>query len=306
MGSLPNLLACKQVFVVNCFMGINPNGLIGSRQVLSCTHAVRIHAACATFGRRCTLLDTHWENLDLLQKQPSPENAPEGDAAPDAGSDMRERIQYVAQELLVKVGVRGCTFGDIAEKLQITRANVHYHFGSKSDLIDAVIARYISEVTERFRSVWVNEAMTVAQKVEATIALNRARYEHFNANGGGQGWSLITRMRGEEDALSAESSKTVHQFSKDLADAVLIGLNQAIQVGELRSDAPAQEICVQLVNIINCAGLTTMDALDFSRLEAVYRSFLRMLLAAYGQARVSGQGHSNVGKSRVKKPPAGL
>ena len=196
---------------------------------------------------------------------------------------MRSRIEALAQELLVKYGVRGCTFNEIAEELGITRANVHYHFGNKSDLVDEVIARYITDMTERFRLVWVAADRSISDKIEGTIALNRARYATYNQNGGGQGWSLITRMRGEEDALSAQSVRTVRQFTKDLAEAVQLGLQQAIARGELVADAPLQDIGIQLVNIINCAGLTTMDALDFARLEEVYRSFQRMLLAAYGR-----------------------
>ncbi|WP_447778134.1 TetR/AcrR family transcriptional regulator [Variovorax boronicumulans] len=195
---------------------------------------------------------------------------------------MRDRIKQLAQELLVKYGVRGCTFSDIAKVLSITRANVHYHFGSKSALIDEAVASYISMTTDRFRSVWVNESKLLEEKVHATIAINRSRYDYFNSTTSGQSWSLITRMRGEEDALSAKSVAVVHQFTVDLYSSIMAGMEQAVRRGELSAEAPLPDVVTQLVNIINCAGLTTMDTRSFERLEAIYRGFLRMLLAAYG------------------------
>lgn len=209
----------------------------------------------------------------------------------DAGRDMKLRIQAAAEELLVRRGVSGCTFAVIAEQLGITRANIHYHFGNKGDLIDQVIAQYLDLVTGRFRAIWEDETIDLATKFERTIQLNRDRYYHFNPRNEGEGWSLITRMRGEEDALSPSSVAVLRRYSKDVAAAVTVGLKHSIKVGELKADAPVEEICVQLVNIVSCAGLTTRDALNFDRLDEVYRAFLKMLLAAYGSdARTPAKG----------------
>jgi AcrR family transcriptional regulator len=39
--------------------------------------------------------------------------------------------------------VRGLRFADIANRLAITRAKVHYHFGAETNLVDAVIDDYL-------------------------------------------------------------------------------------------------------------------------------------------------------------------
>lgn len=206
--------------------------------------------------------------------------------AGEAGSDdMRERIRLLALQLLVRFGVRGCTFGDIADALSITRANVHYHFGSKTALIDEVVADYVEATAQRLRLLWSHETLSLDEKIEATIALDRARCDSVES---GQAWNLITRMRGEEDALSAKSISVVRQFTVDLGKSVLFGMEQAVRQGELASDTPVEDVAVHLVNIIDTAGLTTMDADGFGRLETVYRGFFRMLVAAHpGQTDVS-------------------
>ena len=52
---------------------------------------------------------------------------------------MRERIKQVAAELLIKHGYRGLSFRQISDLLNTTRANLHYHFGSKDGLVEEVL-----------------------------------------------------------------------------------------------------------------------------------------------------------------------
>ena len=44
---------------------------------------------------------------------------------------MRDRVKELALEFLIKHGYRGVSFGDLADALETTRANIHYHFGNK-------------------------------------------------------------------------------------------------------------------------------------------------------------------------------
>ncbi len=53
-----------------------------------------------------------------------------------------ERILDVAEELAQRRGFNGFSYADIAEKLLVTKAALHYHFPSKSELGKALILRY--------------------------------------------------------------------------------------------------------------------------------------------------------------------
>jgi len=57
-------------------------------------------------------------------------------------SESSSRILGVAEELAQRRGFNGFSYGDIAERLSITKASLHYHFPSKADLGQALIARY--------------------------------------------------------------------------------------------------------------------------------------------------------------------
>jgi TetR/AcrR family transcriptional repressor of nem operon len=53
-----------------------------------------------------------------------------------------ERILDVAEGLLQARGYNGFSYADVAGELDITRAALHYHYGGKAELGEALIARY--------------------------------------------------------------------------------------------------------------------------------------------------------------------
>lgn len=81
------------------------------------------------------------------------------DEVPDAGArnngDTRAKILCIAEELIRQRGYNGFSYRDVATRLGIKNAAIHYYFKAKSDLGEAVIKCY----RERFAD-W-------ARKVEA-------------------------------------------------------------------------------------------------------------------------------------------
>ena len=69
----------------------------------------------------------------LKRGRPALSAAPQGQVS---------RILDVAEELTQKRGFNGFSYADIAEPLQVTKASLHYHFPSKTDLGRALIERY--------------------------------------------------------------------------------------------------------------------------------------------------------------------
>lgn len=53
-----------------------------------------------------------------------------------------ERILDHAQERIQRRGYNAVSYGDLAEDLDLTTAAIHYHFPSKGDLGQALVARY--------------------------------------------------------------------------------------------------------------------------------------------------------------------
>ena len=64
------------------------------------------------------------------------------EAAPAAKASTAQRILDVAEEFAQTRGFNGFSYADVAEKLLVTKASLHYHFPSKADLGQALIERY--------------------------------------------------------------------------------------------------------------------------------------------------------------------
>lgn len=55
---------------------------------------------------------------------------------------MAERILDTAEEFVQTRGFNGFSYADVAARLEVTSANLHYHFGNKAQLGEALITRY--------------------------------------------------------------------------------------------------------------------------------------------------------------------
>ncbi len=196
---------------------------------------------------------------------------------------MRDRIKDVATELLVLHGYRGFRFGHIAERLNRTRANIHYHFRTKEQLVEEVVCDYVAGTEEQFRDIWLNEKASLNEKIRQTMGYNHQRYIHYNPAGNtGHPWSLIARMRSDQDLLTAKAREALQNFGPAIESHVRAAIILAKKKDELKADAPVDDLALQIVSIANSAGPITQDAGSFSRLEELYLAFARIVNHAYG------------------------
>jgi AcrR family transcriptional regulator len=73
--------------------------------------------------------------------------APErGEGDSRARSDTRARIQQVAVELFTEHGYEGTSLREIAERLDVTKAALYYHFKSKEDIVTSLVEDYSKQM----------------------------------------------------------------------------------------------------------------------------------------------------------------
>src|SRR3954447_2696441 len=56
--------------------------------------------------------------------------------------DTRERILTVANELFIEQGYEGTSLREIADRLDITKAALYYHFRSKDEILTTLLAPF--------------------------------------------------------------------------------------------------------------------------------------------------------------------
>lgn len=76
-----------------------------------------------------------------------PENVPH-DARHDGRGrgDTRARIQQIAVELFTEQGYEKTSLREIAERLDVTKAALYYHFRSKEDIVASLVEDYYGQV----------------------------------------------------------------------------------------------------------------------------------------------------------------
>jgi AcrR family transcriptional regulator len=196
---------------------------------------------------------------------------------------MRDRIKEVATAMLIRNGYHGFRFRDIANRLKITRTNVHYYFGNKANLCEEVIIDYVNETIRKFEAIWKNPDTTLEEKIIAMMESNQERYKKINPTGAtANAWSLIARMRLDRKIIGKKARDSLAHFSIVLERMVTAGVEMAIRKNEITPEAPVKEITLQLVAIANSADPITQDAGSFDRLEELYLAFARIVSHAYG------------------------
>jgi TetR/AcrR family transcriptional repressor of nem operon len=91
-----------------------------------------------------------------------------GSKAPDAErpANTRSRILDVGERLVQLRGFNGFSYADVAAELSVTKASLHYHFPSKAELGEALIARYAERFAHALATIDANLTPATA-KLEA-------------------------------------------------------------------------------------------------------------------------------------------
>jgi TetR/AcrR family transcriptional repressor of nem operon len=200
--------------------------------------------------------------------------------------DMRSRIKKAATDLLIRKGYRGTSYGDIARALKTTTANIHYHVGPKTRLVEEVVRDYVDATLARHRKIWLQPQTTLPEKLRGVVAFNSERHRRFNRGGvGGRPWSLIGRLRLESDLLSQPAREALSEFTAEVHGYVRTAVQVARDNGQLRPDSPIDDIAFLLSNIVNTSATFTQDVGSIDRLVAFFETVSRVITFAYASPR---------------------
>jgi AcrR family transcriptional regulator len=129
----------------------------------------------------------------------------------------RERILDAAEHLFAERGFDGASIRDVTTEAGVNLAAVHYHFGSKEDLLRAVLERVVVPTNaERMRMMREAHAQpggpTVADLLRAFILPELRLARDLGPRG-----HCITRLVGR---MFSEPNEVVHQLAADLFSEV--------------------------------------------------------------------------------------
>jgi TetR/AcrR family transcriptional regulator, transcriptional repressor for nem operon len=177
-----------------------------------------------------------------------------------------DRILDAAEMLVQTRGFNGISYADIAGEVGVTKANLHHHFGSKAEMGEALLARYV----ERFLAALgrIDKAGgTGLQLLEAYTALYEGVVRMNRL-------CLCGVLAAEYDTLPAPMRKTVRGFF----DANEVWLERVIRQGRkdgtLAARGQALEEARVLLAGLEGAMLITRPQRDYLRFKSLARALV--------------------------------
>lgn len=195
----------------------------------------------------------------------------------------RERIRAAAAELYVLRGYEGFSFGDIADTVGTTRANVHHHFRNKRALMAELIASFAADAEARIAAHWTASEQTFEARLAAQVEDLRRFYDRFNKRPGDRHvWSPLARLRLDLAVLGDLASDALERVDRAYDRCLRRAVTDVIARGDLVARTPVEDVArVLRVTLMSCAPVT-QDSGSFREVERLFATIGRMILAAWG------------------------
>ena len=164
--------------------------------------------------------------------------------------DTRERVQAVALELFVAHGFSQTTLQDIADRLELTKAALYYHFPTKTDLVRSVVQPAIDDV-EALLTAAEHEAMPPRELLERFFDLHHRHRMVFLALvrdptglAGVDAENWVPRLAQRFQELLAGPEASTEQRIR-----AVIAANGLSRCATLLTDVPADELRSTTVDV---------------------------------------------------------
>ena len=176
-----------------------------------------------------------------------------------ARSGTAVEILDVAERLLQTRGFNGFSYADIASELDITKPALHYHFSGKSELGEALIARYASRFAEALGAI-DNDAPSAPAKLDAYAGLY---LDVLRANR----MCLCGMLAAEYQTLPQSMKAAVIQFFEDSSKWLESVLCDGSADGTLQFVGSEREVAQLIIGALEGAMLVARSYGDVGRFE---------------------------------------
>jgi TetR/AcrR family transcriptional regulator, transcriptional repressor for nem operon len=180
------------------------------------------------------------------------------------------RILDVAERLVQVRGFNGFSYADVAAELKLTKAALHYHFASKTELGEALIERY----SARF-----GEALAVVEARSTDAPLRLRQYADLYAGVlRDRRMCLCGMMAADYETLPGSMQSAVLGFIRENQVWLSRVLNQGREEGTLEFSGSPSEVALLVFGGLEGAMLVARPLGDIPGFEASADRLLTSLL----------------------------
>jgi TetR/AcrR family transcriptional regulator, transcriptional repressor for nem operon len=190
----------------------------------------------------------------------------------DGESGTATRILDVAERLVQTRGFNGFSYADIAAELEVTKASLHYHFASKTELGETLINRYAERFAERLSEIDAAET-AAAEKLEAYADVYAAVLRDRRM-------CLCGMLAAEYETLPEPIRAAILRFFDDSEAWLVEVLEEGRSEGSLDFQGAAKDEARGIVSGLEGALLVARPYGDVDRFEAAAAGLLKRLSTA--------------------------
>lgn len=192
-----------------------------------------------------------------------------GPGAPDAEqrpANTRSRILDAGERLVQVRGFNGFSYADVAAELSLTKASLHYHFPSKAELGEALIARYAERFVQALAVIDANVTPAPAKlDAYASLYAEVLREERM---------CLCGMLAAEYETLSSPIRNAVVAFLDDNEAWLALVLEDGRADGSLHFTGPAADTARSIVSGLEGAMLIARPYGAIERFETAAAQLL--------------------------------
>lgn len=189
--------------------------------------------------------------------------------APEQRTDTANQILNVAEHLVQVRGFNAFSYADIAGELGLTNAALHYHFSTKSELGEALIARYAIRFVEALNEIDQSVVDPVRKLAAyADLYVDVMRSERM---------CLCGMLAAEYATISAEMQSAVADFFETNEAWLAAVLQQGRRDGTLNFTGSPLDEARLIVSGLEGSMLIARSFGDIKRFESAARHLLAAL-----------------------------
>ena len=200
---------------------------------------------------------------------------------PRRGGDTATRILDSAERLVQARGFNGFSYADVAAELGVTKASLHYHFPGKTELGQALMARY----AERFAAALEQ----IEERVPAAPARLQAYADLYGDVLRGDRLCLCGMLAAEYGTLPDAIRERVIGFFDENEHWLEHVLERGRAEGSLRLEGSARDTARLIVSALEGALLVARPYGDSDRFHAAASGLLASLTARTQGDRSAGR-----------------
>jgi TetR/AcrR family transcriptional repressor of nem operon len=190
--------------------------------------------------------------------------------------DTATRILDVAEALVQTRGFGGFSYADVASELEVTTANLHYHYGSKADLGEALVRRYRARFGAALEAIGSRRSAAPAKLAAYTrIYADVLRLGRM---------CLCGMLAAGYETLPAPMRDEVVQFFDENERWLVRVLEEGKEAGAFTFTGPASAVAQSIISGLEGAMLVARPFSDVKRFESAAALLMSSVAAPASRA----------------------